>query len=110
VGGAPVTKLALQQLKVGTSFNQPLLGADPSSPTQNTILGVPLLWSPAVDQGAVWGIPSAKVFVVLRNGTTVVADNSAYFSSDRVGIRATLRVGFAFPHPAAIIRIGAGGS
>lgn len=106
----PVTLLALQRVKVGTDFNQPLLGVDPSSPTKRSIFGVPVYWSPAVDQGAVWGVPRAKSFVVVRNDTTVVADSSAFFSSDRTAIRCTLRVSFAFPHPAAIVRIGLGGS
>ena len=32
----------------------------------------------------------------------LAVDESAYFSSDSVGVRATMRVGFAFPHEAAI--------
>ena len=37
-------------------------------------------------------------------------DRSAFFTSDRVGIRAVLRVGSAFPHEVAIVKINAGGS
>ena len=55
-------------------------------------------------------IPQAKSFVVLRSGTEVVTDRSAFFSSDRTAVRAKLRVGFAWPHPAAVIYVGAGGS
>lgn len=106
----PTTLLSLSKLKIGTGWNLPLLGADPTSPTKRSILGVPIYWSPAVDEGAVWGVPRAKVFVVIRNGTSVVTDTSAFFSSDRVGVRCTMRAAFAFPHPAAVIRIGAGGS
>jgi HK97 family phage major capsid protein len=106
----PTTKLQLQQLKIGTAYNQPLLGTDPSSPTKNSILGVPLYWSPAVGQGAVWGIPQAKSFVVLRKGAQVETDRSAFFSSDRTAVRATLRIGFAWPHPAAVVYVGTGGS
>ena len=39
----------------------------------------------------------AKVFTVVRLPATLVVDSSAYFSSDRLGIRATLRVGYGFP-------------
>ena len=106
----PQTLLDLSKLKIGTGWNLPLLGADPTSPTKRSILGVPIYWSPAVDQGCVWGIPKAKVFVVIRSGTSVVADSSAFFSSDRVSIRCTMRVAYAFPHAQALIRIGAGGS
>jgi len=42
---------------------------------------------------------------VLRADTTVVADGSAYFSSDRIGVRAVMRVAFGFPHPAAVGKI-----
>ena len=106
----PTTLLGLQQLKTATGYNTPLLGPDPSAPTGRSILGTAVHWSPAVDEGAVWGIPQSKVFVVIRQDASVVADTSAFFSSDRVAIRCTLRVGFAFVHPRAIIRIGAGGS
>ena len=41
---------------------------------------------------------------------TVVTDRSAYFSTDRLGIRCVLRASFAFPHEAAIVKITVGGS
>jgi HK97 family phage major capsid protein len=106
----PKTLLALQQIKVGTGFTSPLLSTDPSSPTKRSIFGVPIYWSPGVDEGAVWGVPILKAFVVIKTGTSVVVDRSAFFSSDRSAVRCTLRASFAFPHPAAIIRIGAGAS
>ena len=106
----PATLLALTQLKVATDWLQPLLGTDPSSPTKRSIQGVPVQWSPAVEEGTVWAIPQAKVFVVLRLPASVVTDRSAYFSSDRTGIRCVLRVGFAFPHEQAIVKISPDGS
>ena len=97
-------------LGVDTSI-QPLLGVDPSSPTKRSLFGVPPLYSsPAVDDDVIWAIPQAKTFVVIREGASVVTDTSAFFSSDRVGVRLTLRVGFAFPHEAAVVKIGVGGS
>ena len=57
-----------------------------------------------------WGIDSTKSYVVIRSGAAVVTDTSAYFSSDRTAVRCTLRVGFAFPHQAALISVGVGGS
>jgi HK97 family phage major capsid protein len=106
----PKTLLDLAQLKTATGYNTPLLGSDPTNPTQRTIFGVPILWSPAVGEGEVWGVPKDKVFVVIRNDASVVADSSAFFSSDRTAVRATLRIAFAFPHAAAIVKIGIGGS
>jgi HK97 family phage major capsid protein len=104
----PATLLTLSKLKVGTNFNQPLLGIDPTSPTKRSILGVPITWSPAVGVADIWTIPRVKSFVVMRTGTTLVTDTSAYFSSDRTAIRCTMRVGFGWPHAAAIVRIQIG--
>jgi HK97 family phage major capsid protein len=87
-----------------------LLGPDASSPTRRSILGVPLYWSPYIPVGFVWLVSQTKSFVVMRNSTSVVTDNSAFFSSDRVGIRATMRVGFGWPHAQAVVRIAPTGS
>jgi HK97 family phage major capsid protein len=106
----PATMLELSQIKLGSDFNAPLLGPDASSPTKRAILGVPSFWEPTIPEGRVWLVPKAKSYVVMRTDTTVVADTSAFFSSDRVGIRASLRVGYAFPHEQALVRIGTGGS
>lgn len=106
----PTTLLGLQQLKTGSGYNTPLLGPDPTAPTGRSILGVPLFWSPYIDEGAVWGIPAARVFAVLRQDVELAVDPSAYFSKDSLGIRATMRVAFGFPHPQAIVRVAAGGS
>jgi hypothetical protein len=35
----------------------------------------------------------------------LAVDKSAYFTSDRTSIRAIMRVGFAFPHAAAVQKI-----
>jgi len=106
----PTTVLALSKVKKQTGSNEPLLGYDASQPTRRQVLGVPLVPSPAVAAGDVWAIPSSKVVVVLREDVTLDVDRSAYFSSDRIGIRATLRVGFAFPHPAALVLLAKAGS
>lgn len=67
--------------------------------------GVPLYVSPAVTTGVVWGIPKDRVVVALRDDTRLEVDRSVFFTSDRVAVKATMRVGFAFPHPAAVIKI-----
>lgn len=107
----PTTLLGLSQLKkLSTGSNEPLLQPDPTLPTRRQILGVPIYPSPYVDEGAVWGIPMARVFVVLRSDVDLVVDESRYFEKDSIGVRATMRVGFGFPHPQAIVRVAAGGS
>lgn len=101
----PDTVLALSKVKRETGSNEPLLGFDPTQPTRRQVLGVPLIPSPAVAVGTVWAIPSTKVLVVLRDDVRLDVDRSRYFESDRIGIKATMRVGFAFPHPAAVVRM-----
>lgn len=106
----PRTELALMQAKTGTDLNTPLLGPDATSPTKRSVLGIPLYWSNDVDEGCIWGIDRTKAFVVVRKDVTLDVDDSVYFTSDRRAIRATCRIGFGFPHAAAIIKIGVGGS
>ena len=102
--------LALSQLKLQADNIQPLWGPDPSSPTKRSIFGVALYPSSAVEVHAVWGLAQAKVFTVMRQDACVTTDSSAYFSSDETGVRCVLRIGFAFPHQEAVLKIGIGGS
>lgn len=107
----PTDVLALSKLKkLTTGSNEPLLTADPTQPTRRVILGVPIISSAAVTPGTVWGIPASKVFLVMREGTRLDIDSSAYFNTDSVAIRAVMRAAFGFPHPASIVRISGGGS
>jgi HK97 family phage major capsid protein len=101
----PADALALAKVKEATGSNKPLLGADPTAATRRVVLGVPLRVSPAVAAGTVWGIPAERVMVVLRDDVRLESSSDAYFSTDRVGVKATMRVGFAFPHPAAVVKI-----
>jgi HK97 family phage major capsid protein len=99
-----VDALALSSLKDSTGSNRPLLG-DPVEGTRRTILGVPLVVSPAVTAGTVWGIPRDVALVVRRSDVSLVVDRSRYFEKDSVGVRATMRVAFGFPHAAGIQKI-----
>lgn len=101
----PDLALAVQRLKAGTGSNAPLLGLDATAGTARQILGVPLHVNSSVPDHTAWGIPADRVQLVLREDTTLDIDRSVYFTSDRVAIRATLRAGFAFVHPAALVRI-----
>ena len=101
----PTTALTLANMKEATGSGKPLLGADPSVPTRRVILGVPLLTSPEAPVGTIWGMSAARVTTVVRRDAEVKADRSVFFTSDRVAVRATCRVGFGFPHTAALVRI-----
>lgn len=102
------TVLALSKVKRETGSNEPLLQPDPTLPTRRQILGVPL-WSvpdTVVPDDVVWAIDGTRVFVILRQDVDLRVDESRYFESDRLGIRATMRIGFGFPHEAAVVCIG----
>lgn len=101
----PADALTLAKVKEATGSNKPLLGADPTTPTKRTIQGVTLLVSPAVNAGTIWGLPRPRTMLVRRQNVDLQVDKSAYFTSDRTAIRATMRVAFAFPHAAAIQKV-----
>lgn len=103
----PATAQTLAKVKEVTGSNKPLLGPDPSQPGQRQILGIPLLTSPYVTttNNPVWGFSAAYGYLVIREQATVEADSSVYFSSDRIAVRAKVRVGFGFPAPATVVKI-----
>lgn len=102
---APDVALQLATIKSLSGGAQPVLGMDATSATSRTILGVPMTVSPYVAAGTLWALDSSRVFVVVREDATVEADGSPFFTSDRVAVRAVMRVGFAFPQPNAIVKI-----
>ncbi|GAB3603296.1 hypothetical protein GCM10027586_06280 [Kineococcus gypseus] len=101
----PSTALALAKIKTADGSPVPLLGQDPTAAGQRRILGVELRTSPAVAAGTVWGYDRSRVWTVLRDDVTLDVDRSRYFESDRVAIRATMRVGFAFGHPQSVVKV-----
>ncbi|MCW2675562.1 MAG: capsid protein, partial [Modestobacter sp.] len=101
----PTTALVLANMKEPSGSGKPLLGADPTQPTRRVIFGVPLLTSPEAPVGTIWGMSAARVTTVVRRDAEVKADRSVFFTSDRVAVRATCRVGFGFPHTAGLVRI-----
>ncbi|MDI3408420.1 phage major capsid protein [Streptomyces cavernicola] len=101
----PADALALAQLKEQTGSSKPLLGSDPTAPTRRVIAGVPLYVSPAVTPGTVWGLPKDRVFIVLRRDAKVDLSSDAYFNSDQIAVRGTMRIGYGHPHPAAITKV-----
>jgi len=101
----PAAALALSQLKAASGSNLPLLGSDPTAPGKRTILGVPLLVSSFVGNNTCWAVDSSRIFLVVRDDAKVEADKSVFFTSDRVALKGTMRVGFGFPHAAAITKI-----
>ncbi|KLU10627.1 phage major capsid protein [Kocuria sp. SM24M-10] len=95
----------LALLKESSTSAKRLLTDNAAQPGAMVLDGVPVLTSPAVADGTSWALPQNRVIVGVRKDASVEADRSAFFTSDRVAIRATMRVAFAFPHPAAIVKI-----
>lgn len=105
----PDDAVELATIKRAAGSNEPLLGPDPSEPGRSQILGLPLHVSPGVPEGIIWGIPRDRAYLVIREGATVEFDSSVFFTSDRIAVRAIMRVAWGFPHPAAMIQINKGG-
>lgn len=94
---------ALASLKTGDGSNQYLLQVGPDG--RRLINGVPLYVSDYVAAGGVWGIPATRSRVVIREDVEVSSDRSVYYTSDRVAVRAKMRLAFGFPTPAAFVRV-----
>ncbi|MGK2880433.1 MAG: phage major capsid protein [Mycobacterium sp.] len=120
---SPSTVLTLAKLKREAGSNLPLLQPDPTKPGRRQVFGAPLLSSPAVDDHTIFGIPASYAtapddedqsgrlsWVVQAQDPTLDVSGEQFFTSDRVAIRTTLRVAFAWAHPAAVVRIEHGGS
>lgn len=96
--------------------NEPLLAASDGNITDaapGNVLGVPLIAvadSTALADNLVWTFDRAKVYVVIRRQVTLDISPHLYFNSDSLAVRVTARVGFGFPHPAALVKVIAGGS
>jgi HK97 family phage major capsid protein len=102
---SPATALALATIKTATGSNEPVLGSDATSATSRRILGVPLFVSQYVPANTLYALDMSRVWMVVRDDAEVTADRSVFFTSDRVAVRATMRVGFAFPHPQSVVKV-----
>lgn len=103
----PDTVLMLAKLREASGSLRPLLEPDPTKPGAKTLSGVPLVPNRAVPaaKGVAYIIPRAVSYAVVRSDVDVRVDESVYFTADALAVRATMRVGFGFPHPAAICRV-----
>lgn len=104
----PAQLTDLAQLKESSGSNKSLLQPDPTQPTRKLVNGVPVLVSPDIPAAVVWGVSKPYSIVLLRNDADIQIDSSSFFTSDRTAVRVTLRIGFAFPHPAAMAQLRLG--
>ena len=101
----PADAVALAKVKRGKDSNEPLLGPDPTKPGRQQIQGVPLLTSPYVTEGTVWGLPANRARLIVNENVTIDVDRSVYFTSDRIAIKGTMRVTTLYPHQEAVQKI-----
>lgn len=97
----PSVALTLSKIKDQSGSNRTLLD-------RREVLGLPIVVSPYVATGTVWGIPADRVIVAVREDVNVTVDESRYFEYDAIALRAVMRIAFGFPHEAAIVRIASG--
>ena len=74
---------------------------------QRSIFGVPLYSAPegTVEDGMVWAIADDKMFTVMRQDISVVANPYFYFCADSTAVRGTTRLGQGFPHETAFVAV-----
>lgn len=95
----PTDALALSNLKDGTGSNKPLLE------NPRVILGRPVIVSNKATPGVRWGLDAAAITTVLREDVEIAVSDGVYFTSDRLAVRATLRVGFGFHTPNRLVKM-----
>lgn len=99
---SPAEALALATIKVGKDQATPLL-TDPRA-----VLGRPVIVSASAPAGTMYAIDSSTTFAVLGHDVEIAFSQDAFFTSDRVAVRGTARVGFGFADPASVARITLG--
>ncbi|WP_045821993.1 phage major capsid protein [Williamsia herbipolensis] len=97
---------ALATLKTSAGSNVTLLQASPTEAAQLRVAGLPVILTDALPANTAYVTDASKVLIGVRTSDVQIdVDQSVFFSSDRAAIRATLRVGVAYPAPTAIVRI-----
>lgn len=97
---APDTWAALRKMKIGSAYNQSLLGAG-TEDAQPLLLSMPVVVCPEMPSKA--GVlidPTAIVSAVSQ--VFIATSDQTYFTSDSVGIRATWRTGHSIVRPERI--------
>lgn len=69
------------------------------------INGVPVFITEDLADNVVYGVDTASALLVVRDRAKVETSTEAYFSTDEVAVKVTMRVDFAFPSAKGIVRI-----
>ncbi|MGR6901076.1 phage major capsid protein [Glutamicibacter sp. BSL13] len=95
----PSDALAISKLKDSTNSNKSLLE------NPRVILGRPVIVSAKATAGVLWVIDKAAVITVLREDTELAVSDAPFFTSDRIALRATTRLGLGFAIPNRLVKI-----
>ena len=96
----------LRKLKSSTGSNSPLLATDPAAGARRLVEGAPVIVSPHVPVGTIWGLDRTRILSVIReNATEATISDGPYFSSDRLAMRVTARIAWGFVHPESIVKV-----
>lgn len=101
----PDTRTKLATIKAATGSNTYLLSDANAQPSYRTIEGAPVITSSHVPADVVWGIPSSRCVMVIRNDVKVEQSGHALWSRDGMSIRSKMRVGYGFTDPTALVKI-----
>lgn len=101
----PADKTALRKIKVTAGSVQTLISPDQQSANVTTVLGVPIYATPHCPAGTIYGVPRNRVHLVIREAAEVLTDSSLFFLSDRIAIKASVRIGWVVTDPKAVARI-----
>lgn len=100
----------IAKIRTAEGSNLALLTTDPTQPARRIIEGAPLYTSPAVAEGTIWTLDSSAAHICLRQNAELITDRSAFFTSDQVALRATLRIGWGFSDPTRVGKITISGA
>ena len=87
----------LRTLKTGEGSAQSLLGAG-TEDADKRLLGLPVITTPAVTEDQILIVDRTAIPAAVGN-IIIAQSEHAYFSSDRIALRATWRIGWKVAHP-----------
>lgn len=95
--------VAIRKIRTASGSNQALVVPGPGG--ELMLEGLPVVVSPDLPSGTAYGLDSSRIVFAIREDAQVISDSSAFFTSDRVAVRATMRLTWAFPHPESVVKI-----
>lgn len=101
----PADKTEVINMAITMAGAAAMLGVNTAGAERATMLGVPIVTTPQVPAGTIYGIPTNRVVIAVRDDLETVIDRSFLFDTWSLAVRAVLRVGVGFTDPAAIAKM-----